>query len=105
MNSRFYTKKKKKDVRKYLRLGGLMMLIFGICGLIYIAFPLLSWQFYFSAFASEGVLSPVPDGSHDSDVYSLLSASTTQLAGVDYTNAENWYPSIEKDSQPARVPT
>jgi len=105
MNSRYYTKKKKRDYKKLFRMGGLFMVILGACGMLYIAFPLLSWQFYFSAFASEGVISPVPDSSHDTDMYSLLTASTSQLSGVDYTHAENWYPTIDKDALPARVPT
>ena len=45
----------------------------------------------------------MPHTEKESDFISLLNASTTSLSGTDYTNAQNWYPSIEKDSLPARV--
>lgn len=105
MNKRYYTKAKKRNFRHFFRLSGLIMLFVGFLGLLYIAFPLLSWQFYFAAFAAEGVVSPLPHDTDNENILSLLSASTTTLSGTDYTNAQNWYPSIEKDASPARVST
>lgn len=38
-------------------------------------------------------------------MFSLLTASTTKLSGIDYTHAENWYPSVEKEEIPHRIHT
>lgn len=103
MTRKLYVKEKKRNYKRFFKLTGLSMLIIGFFGLLYIAFPLLSWQFYFAAFASEGVVSPLPHEEKESDFMSLLNASTTSLSGTDYTNAKNWYPSVEKDPLPARV--
>ena len=105
MNKVYYKKKKQLNLKPFLRNAGLIMFVLGLGDLIYVSFPLVSWQLYFSAFASESVISPVPHGEKDSSVGSILSASTSQLAGVDYTNAENWFPKAEKEVLPMNVPS
>ncbi len=68
------------------------MVLFGLVGILYVSFPLLSWQFYFSAFASESVISPIPEKVSKTDIDGLISSSVNQLIGVDYTNAQTWFP-------------
>lgn len=78
--------------------------MFGLLGLLYFSFPFISWQLYFSAFASEGVLSPVP---HEEPSESLTAQPVTpmqqELSGIDYTDAQNWFPLAEKDTSPSAV--
>lgn len=104
MNKVVIKKKKQFPTRKLLRRIGVGMMLTGIVGMVYVFFPLLSWQFYFSAFASEGVVSPVP--SADSSPFdSLFSSTVSQLSGVDYTDATNWFPREIHETTHPRVST
>lgn len=99
----YYKKQKTVNARAIARRIGLVMIIIGTVGLLYITFPLLSWQFYFSAFASEGVISPIPQTSTPTNMATLLSTSGKEFIGVDYNNAENWFPTMQPTQQSARV--
>jgi sortase A len=102
MNKVIYKKKPRRN-KRFIRATGFFMLTIGMLGLLYIVFPLLSWQFYFAAFASESVISPVPATESADNVVSLLSSSTNQLKGIDYTQAQNWYPTIQTPQTPSQV--
>ncbi len=65
----------------------------------YFAFPLLAFQIYLRpVFASANIAAPIPKTSmlNESSFRDLLQATTDSLTGVDYTNAKNWYPSIQQ---------
>lgn len=74
------------------------MAISGFIMLMYLAFPIISWKIYFEpAFASQSVTSPIPQTTFLSgnNFQSLIKASEDTLRGVDYTDAQNWYPRVE----------
>jgi sortase A len=105
--SKIYLKKNNQLKKKRLRLFGLTMFLVGIGSFIYLAFPFLSWKIYFEpAFASEGLTAPVPKFTSlaSSSWQELFSYSAQQLSGVDYTNAENWFPNYHTQNNKASVP-
>lgn len=92
MRKRYYKRPTKalKNTVKALSFG---VLFIGIGILVYIFFPLLSWQVYFApVFASQGLNAPIPKTTvlSGANISSLLSLS--QTINVDYTNAQNWFP-------------
>lgn len=97
--SKIYTKRHNRSARKYFRLLGLIMCAIGFVMVAYFAFPLLAFQIYLRpVFASANIAAPIPKTSmlNESSFRDLLQATTDSLTGVDYTNAKNWYPSIQQ---------
>lgn len=85
---------------------GLILCLLGGVLLIYFAFPLISFQVYLQpAFASQKVAAPIPKSTilSESSLQGLIQATTDSLTGVDYTNAKNWYPSIQTSHTEAAV--
>ena len=67
----------------------------GISIAAYVFFPLLSWQIYFApAFASQEINAPIPKSTVVSreTIGSLISEASQSISGVDFTNAQNWFP-------------
>lgn len=94
-----YTKNNPQQLRRVLRIGGLTMCLFGILFLLYFSFPLISFQLYLRpVFASQGITSPIPKTTvlNDSAISSLLHTAAQSVSGVDYTNAQNWFPSFQE---------
>lgn len=88
-----------------LRFASLCLTLSGFVILLYLSYPLLSWKLFNEpAFATQGVTAPIPKTtvlSRD-ELKSLLVATANTLIGVDYTNANNWYPSyVATGSKPA----
>ncbi len=100
-----YTKAKKRNVRKYIRLFGLFLSVSGLAILGYAFFPLISWQLFLApVFASQNLALPVPQNSIiKTDAFSIIHDSTVAL-GVDYTNAKNWFPGYKGEQHDARIP-
>lgn len=98
MASYYYTKSKKKNVKGVVRITGLLISLSGFLLTAYIFFPLISWNIYFApVFASEAVAIPIPTQrlvSKDT-VSSLIANSINTLSGVDYTDAQNWFPGFK----------
>jgi len=97
MSSYHYIKEKPKNIRKLLRIASMSVFTIGILGMLYIFFPLLSWQLYFiPVFASSNVASPIPKTTIVSKdtVQSLLANS---LSGINYSNPQNWFPTYNSD--------
>jgi sortase A len=87
-----YTKTKTKDFRIILRGISILIFLSGICAMLYIFFPLLSWEVYFApVFAADDVASPIPKTTivNENTIQSLLANS---FSGIDYSNAANWFP-------------
>ncbi|HUD44941.1 MAG TPA: class E sortase [Patescibacteria group bacterium] len=93
----YYTKRNTFALRQKMRFLGLTLFIIGIGGLIYIFFPLLSWQLYLAPnFVSSNLASPIPKAAiiTSTSLQSLLKNSTDIFHPVDYSNAANWYPNF-----------
>lgn len=104
-----YYHKKKINTRRLIKILGLSTTLIGLFALLYIFFPLVSWQVYFAnVFASYDIASPIPKNTivNSYSIQSLLTTSVQTLSGVDYTNAQNWFPNVNlpKGNQPI-IPT
>lgn len=90
----FYHKRDIQKIRLIIRYIGLIIFLTGIFGLLYVFFPLVSWQVYLvPQLASQDIISPIPDQSvlSSTSVSSLFQSSIKDL-GVNYSNANNWFP-------------
>jgi sortase A len=90
------------------RLLGLGVTLLGFVLLLYLTYPLLSWKIFNEpAFATQGVMAPIPKTTViDKDsIKSLLSATANTIIGVDYSKADNWYPSYEKSAPAVKTTT
>lgn len=97
MSKYYYKKTSGKFLKKTLRIISIVCLTSGLGIAIYIFFPLISWQIYFqSAFASKPVTLSIPKSSliSSSVIENLIVQAKTNISGVDYTNAENWFPGL-----------
>lgn len=94
MNKYSY-KKGKNSIRKILRIISFISLITGISIILYVFFPLLSWQIFF-ADASREINYPIPKTTviEENQLTTLVSTASRTISGVDYTNASNWFPSL-----------
>ena len=94
--SKYYYKKEDKIFRKkVLRLFSLLIIFIGVVIIFYIFYPLALWQIYFApALASSNIKTPIPKAAvvNPSEIGSLISQAGNLLSGVDYTNAQNWFP-------------
>ena len=98
MGKYYYKKKDKFPKRKILRLISLGIFLTGAAIVIYVFFPLLSWQIYFApVFASQNITAPIPQNTvvSSSTIGSLIQQASDGLAGIDYTNAQNWFPNFK----------
>ncbi len=100
---KYYYKKADKIFRKkILRLFSLLVLFIGLVLVLYIFYPLVSWQIYFApALASSKIQTPIPRSTvvNSSEIGSLISQAGNLLSGVDYTNAQNWFPGFNSSSK------
>lgn len=104
--SKLYKKVQPRRFRKLARLGGLVLCIVGIVMVAYFAFPFISFQLYLRpVFASQKLAAPIPQTTmlNKASFKSLLQSAADSLSGVDYTNAKNWYPSIQQTKTQASV--
>jgi len=97
--TKIYKKKNPLLFRKYARFFGLLLCISGLLMVGYFTFPLISFQLYLQpVFASQKLAAPIPDTTmlSSSSFRDLIQSTADTLTGVDYTNAKNWYPSIQQ---------
>lgn len=102
MGKYYYKKQDKISRKKNLRLASLLILFIGFVIVFYIFYPLALWQIYFApALASSNIKTPIPKTTvvNPEVVGSLISQAGNLLSGVDYTNAQNWFPGFN----PARA--
>ncbi len=95
---KYYYKKAGKKIKKTARLLSLLIVIIGISIAGYVFFPLISWQIYFApVFASQDIAVPIPQTNlvNSKTIGSLISEASNSLTGVDYTNAQNWFPNFK----------
>ena len=92
--AKYYYKRDKLLIRKSLQILSSLIFVFGLLIVIYVFFPLISWQVYFApAFASQKIEVPIPKTTvvNSSTISDLLTSVTNSLS-VDYNNSSNWYP-------------
>jgi sortase A len=105
---KYYYKKAGKKIKKTARLLSLLIVVIGISIGSYVFFPLISWQIYFApVFASQDIAVPIPQNSlvNGSTIGSLISQAGNSLTGVDYTNAENWFPNFKFQKTKPKIDT
>lgn len=85
MGKYYYKKNARLNLKKYLRLISGFLLLIGISIVLYVFFPVISWQLYFQpAFASQNLILSIPRA----DIADLAKNS---IDSTDYTNAGNWF--------------
>lgn len=92
--AKYYYKRDKLKIRRAIQILSGLIFAIGAGIIIYIFFPLLSWQVYFApVFAAAKIEIPIPKTTvvSASTITTLVSSATNSL-GRDYTNAMNWYP-------------
>lgn len=95
MGKIYYKKANGKKIKRTARGLSLLLFLIGLGIAAYVFFPLISWQLYFApVFAAQDIAVPIPKATLvDSDtIQSLISQASQSLTGVDYNNAENWFP-------------
>lgn len=92
--SKVYHKKEGKLIhKKFLKGAGILFFLIGAGISLYIFSPLVLWQMY-SAGELQNITTPIPRSTvvNPSMVGSLIASAKNSIAGVDYTNAQNWFP-------------
>jgi sortase A len=98
MSKKYYRKGKQFFLGKIniLKTFSFGIILAGVFIISYVFFPLFSWQFYFApVFADQNIASPIPKINivANDTVKSLLSQVSDRIVGVNYENAQNWFPS------------
>ncbi|MFH1832693.1 MAG: sortase [Candidatus Levyibacteriota bacterium] len=96
MPKKYYTyqTKGKLNSRKIIRFFGLIIFLCGFLAILYVFFPLISWQIFFAPiFASQDIAAPIPKTTivNSSSITSLFSQATDNL-GTNYLDAQTWFP-------------
>lgn len=97
----YYYKKSGLNRRRAAQIAAVIMSIAGFLTAAYIFFPTILWQVYFApAVAAAEITAPVPNVSivTPSVIQSLISNAANSITGVDYTNAQNWFPAFKAKS-------
>jgi sortase A len=92
-----YKKSAKNNFKKYLRLISGLFIAAGISIILYVLFPIISWQIYFQpAFASQDITLSIPRAN-------IVDLAKNSIDATDYAKAENWFrnynPSSNQKSQ------
>ena len=99
-----YLKEKKKNYKKYIKSLGILIFICGLLVSFYIFSPLLLWQFYSAPkLTSANIETPVPRNIvlNPSLIQTLMASAKNSISGVDYTNAQNWFPGFRAQANTA----
>ncbi len=94
-----YTKSNTQFKRRSVKALGLFLFAGGLLAVTYFSFPLISFQLYLRpAFAADDVTAPIPHSTvlNEVSIKSLIQQATHSLSGIDYSNAQNWFPSFQQ---------
>lgn len=97
MSKYYYKKRSGNFLKKSLRVASATLLVIGVLLAVYVFFPLISWQIYFRpVFASQNITEPIPKPIvvNSSLIENLIIQAKNTINGLDYTNAENWFPGL-----------
>ncbi len=106
MSKLYYRRQDKKQTKTIIRYLGLGIAVIGFLFLVYFSFPLLSWKIYLApVYASHGFMAPIPKTIvlNRSSMKSLLAATVNSLGGIDYSNAQNWFPTFKGISTTPKI--
>ncbi|MDO8639613.1 MAG: sortase, partial [bacterium] len=101
-----YKKIKERNLKKIFKLAGFATFILGLGIVIYVLYPLLSWQLYFApAFAVGDIKAPIPRSTiiNSSTIKSLISTGANTIIGTNYSNAKNWFPNFKPQNAQAKI--
>ena len=85
MGKYYYKKNAQNNLKKYLRLASVLLFITGISIILYVLFPIISWQIYFQpVFASQDITLSIPHAN-------IVDLARNSMDTTDYTKAENWF--------------
>jgi len=101
MTKYYYHKIDRKRRKKIFRILSSLIFIVGFFLVFYIFYPLVSWQIYFAPyFAQANFQIPIPKTTvADPDLIGdLISQAGNIISGIDYTNAQNWFPGYNPDN-------
>ncbi len=101
MTPYYYTKEKKRNIRNFLRFIAAIVAFSGMIITTYIFFPLISWRIYFApVFAQSDIAIPIPKTTivDKTTIKSLMNQASDAVYGINYTNAENWFPTFSPTS-------
>ena len=91
-------KKEKIKNKKVLRVFSFLIFATGVGIVLYVFFPLISWQIYFAGtFDSQDIAIPIPKTTvvSSGNLGSLVANASNAFSGIDYTNASNWFPNYK----------
>ncbi len=92
MGKYYYKKNAQKNLKIYLRLASGFLFIIGISIILYVLFPIISWQIYFQpAFAAQNITPSIPQAN-------IVDLARNSIDATDYTKAENWFPKFNPTS-------
>jgi sortase A len=92
MGKYYYKKSGQKNLKKNLRLAGVFLLLTGISVILYVLFPIISWQIYFQpVFASQDITMSIPRSN-------IVDLAKNSIDSTDYTKAENWFKNFNPNS-------
>jgi len=105
MNKYYYKKRSRNYLKLTIKITSAVLLIGGIGIAVYIFLPFVSWQIYFNpAFATHTITTPIPRSVIlSSSIIDVIQAKDS-IEGVDYLNAENWFPGISDSLQQKGTP-
>ena len=103
--SHVYIKKEKTNLKIYIRLLGVLFILSGIAFFIHFFFPVISYQLFIAGrFTNNEIESPVPKRLVvNNNSFTTLIAQGVNSLTSDYTDARNWYPSLNKESAIAKT--
>jgi len=96
--SKYYTKRRNLNYKKFTKLLGVALFLGGISISLYIFSPLILWQIYSAPLlSSQNVKTPIPKNAvvKGSIMQSLFFQARDSITGVDFTNAKNWFPDFK----------
>lgn len=95
MTRYYYIKAKRKRVRNPIHYIGLVMMAAGVCIMLFLAFPLLSWYAYLAPSSEIDLVTPVPNF--------VVSWVETVFDQRNYNDAKNWFSKDEVEDIPANI--
>lgn len=105
MKTYYYQKQSRLTARLLTRITGIILSLAGLAIVGYIFTPLIIWQVTLApAFAQEQVEIPIPQKTlvTPMTIKTLVASGLNSLSGVDYNNAQNWFPSYHFQSSDQR---
>lgn len=93
MGKYYYAKNAQDNLKKYLRITSGLLLLIGVSIILYVLFPIISWQIYFHpAIASQDIMLSIPRAN-------IVDLAKNSMDSTDYAKAENWFKNFNPGSK------